>query len=67
MKAPAQNVKFANAGIGSFSHLAGVLVGQEIGAPLTQIPYRGAGPALNDLLSGVADLSSIARWSPRHW
>jgi tripartite-type tricarboxylate transporter receptor subunit TctC len=60
MKAPAQNVKFANAGIGSFSHLAGVLVGQEIGAPVTQIPYRGAGPALNDLLAGVADLSSIA-------
>ena len=59
-KVPAQNVKFANAGIGSFSHLAGVLVAQEIGAPLTQIPYRGAGPALNDLLAGVADLSSIA-------
>jgi tripartite-type tricarboxylate transporter receptor subunit TctC len=60
MKAPAQNAKFANAGIGSFSHLAGVLVGREIGAPLTQIPYRGAGPALNDLLAGVADLSSIS-------
>jgi tripartite-type tricarboxylate transporter receptor subunit TctC len=60
MKEPGQNVKFANAGIGSFSHLAGVLVAQEIGASVTQIPYRGAGPALNDLLAGVDDLSSIA-------
>jgi tripartite-type tricarboxylate transporter receptor subunit TctC len=60
MKEPGQNVKFANAGIGSFSHLAGVLVAQEIGASVTQIPYRGAGPALNDLLAGVDDLSSLA-------
>jgi tripartite-type tricarboxylate transporter receptor subunit TctC len=60
MKKPAQNTKIAHAGVGSFSHLAGVLLAQEIGATVTQIPYRGAGPALNDLLAGVADLSSIA-------
>ncbi len=60
MKAPEQNAKIAHAGVGSFGHLAGVLVAQEIGASVTQVPYRGAGPALNDLLAGVADLSSIA-------
>jgi len=60
MKEPGQNTRFAHAGVGSFSHLAGVLLAQEIGASVTQIPYRGAGPALNDLLAGVADLSSIA-------
>ena len=27
---------------------------------MTQVPYRGAGPALNDLLAAVADLSSIS-------
>jgi tripartite-type tricarboxylate transporter receptor subunit TctC len=60
MKEPNQNVKIAHAGVGSFGHLAGVLVAQEIGATVTQVPYRGAGPALNDLLAGVADLSSIS-------
>ena len=60
MKAPGQNTKIAHAGVGSFGHLAGVLVAQEIGATVTQVPYRGAGPALNDLLAGVVDLSSIS-------
>ena len=60
MKAPEQNAKIAHAGVGSFGHLAGVLVAQETGATVTHVPYRGAGPALNDLLGGVADLSSIA-------
>src|SRR5262245_35449427 len=58
MNDPAQNTKIAHAGVGSFGHLAGVLLAQEIGGTVTQIPYRGAGPALNDLLGGVADLSS---------
>jgi tripartite-type tricarboxylate transporter receptor subunit TctC len=58
MKAPGQNVKIAHPGVGSFGHLAGVLVAQEIGATVTQVPYRGAGPALNDLLAGQVDLSS---------
>jgi tripartite-type tricarboxylate transporter receptor subunit TctC len=60
MKAPGQNVKIAHPGVGSFGHLAGVLVAEEIGATVTHVPYRGAGPALNDLLAGVADLSSIS-------
>jgi tripartite-type tricarboxylate transporter receptor subunit TctC len=60
MKQPGQNTKIAHPGVGSFGHLAGVLVAQEIGATATQVPYRGAGPALNDLLANVADLSSIS-------
>jgi tripartite-type tricarboxylate transporter receptor subunit TctC len=60
MKEPGQNTKVAHAGVGSFGHLAGVLAVQEIGAPATQVPYRGAGPALNDLLAGVPDISSIS-------
>jgi tripartite-type tricarboxylate transporter receptor subunit TctC len=60
MKEPGQNAKIAHAGVGSFGHLAGVLLAQEMGATVTQVPYRGAGPALNDLLGGVADLSSIS-------
>ena len=58
MKAPGNNPKIAHAGVGSFGHLAGVLVAQELGVAATQVPYRGAGPALNDLLAGQVDMSS---------
>jgi tripartite-type tricarboxylate transporter receptor subunit TctC len=58
MKQPGQNTKMPHPGVGSFGHLAGVLVAQEIGATVTQIPYRGAGPALNDLLADHVDLMS---------
>ena len=58
MKAPGNSPKIAHAGVGSFGHLAGVLVAQELGVPATQVPYRGAGPALNDLLAGQVDMSS---------
>ena len=60
MKTPGQNIRVAHAGVGSFGHLAGVLVSQEIGADVIQVPYRGAGPALNDLLANEVDLSSIS-------
>ena len=56
MKEPGRNAKIAHAGVGSFSHLCGVLFAQEVGAKADQIPYRGAGPALNDLLAGEVDL-----------
>ena len=58
MKEPGQNTKIPHPGVGSFGHLAGVLLAQEIGGTVTHIPYRGAGPALNDLLAGHVDLSS---------
>ena len=58
IKEPGQNAKVAHPGVGSFGHLAGVLVAQELGATVTHVPYRGAGPALNDLLGGQVDLGS---------
>jgi tripartite-type tricarboxylate transporter receptor subunit TctC len=58
MKQPGHTTKMPHPGVGSFGHLAGVLVAQEIGATVTQIPYRGAGPALNDLLADHVDLMS---------
>ena len=60
MKEPGQNAKIAHAGVGSFAHLCGVLFAQEVGATVMQLPYRGAGPALNDLVAGHADLSCQA-------
>ena len=60
MKQPAQSIKVGHPGVGSFGHLADVLVMQELGATVTQVPYRGAGPALVDLLGGQVDLSIIS-------
>ncbi|HKF11724.1 MAG TPA: tripartite tricarboxylate transporter substrate-binding protein, partial [Xanthobacteraceae bacterium] len=40
MKEPGQDAKIAHPGVGSFGHLAGVLVAEEIGATVTQVPYR---------------------------
>jgi tripartite-type tricarboxylate transporter receptor subunit TctC len=60
MKEPGQNPKVAHAGVGSFGHLCGVLFVNEVGAAADQIPYRGGGPALNDLVAGHADLSCLS-------
>jgi tripartite-type tricarboxylate transporter receptor subunit TctC len=58
MKEPGRNAKVAHPGVGSFGHLAGLLVAEELGVAVTQVPYRGAGPALNDLLAGQVDMAS---------
>jgi tripartite-type tricarboxylate transporter receptor subunit TctC len=58
MKNPGRPVKIGHPGVGSYGHLAGVLIAQELGVKVTQVPYRGAGPALVDLLSGQVDLES---------
>jgi tripartite-type tricarboxylate transporter receptor subunit TctC len=59
MKEHGKSVKFGHPGVGSFGHLADTLMCQELGWKVTQVPYRGAGPALVDLLSGQVDLSII--------
>ena len=60
MKQPGQSIKVGHPGVGSFGHLADVLVMQELSVRATQVPYRGAGPALVDLLSGQVDLGPIS-------
>lgn len=47
---------FASAGSGTVHHLAGELFKIQTGTFITHIPYRGAGPAMNDLLAGQVDL-----------
>jgi len=59
MKQPGQTIRIGHPGVGSFGHLAEVLVFQQIGVKVTQVPYRGAGPALVDTLGGQVDLSPI--------
>src|SRR5262249_25314778 len=60
MKQAGPSIKFGHPGVGSFGHLADVLIMQELGTQVTQVPYRGAGPALVDLLAGQVDLSIIS-------
>ncbi len=54
-----QNTKatFGNAGIGSASHLCGMLFSTETQAPFTAVPYRGTGPSMNDLIGKQIDMS----------
>jgi tripartite-type tricarboxylate transporter receptor subunit TctC len=49
-------VTYGNAGIGSASHLCGMLFMSAIQTDLTTVPYRGTGPAMNDLTAGQIDL-----------
>src|SRR5215470_14328823 len=60
LKEPGQNIRIGHPGVGSFGHLGEVLIFQELGVKVTQVPYRGAGPALVDLLAGQVDLSPIS-------
>jgi tripartite-type tricarboxylate transporter receptor subunit TctC len=60
MKEPGQTIRVGHPGVGSFGHLAEVLIFQELGIKVTQVPYRGAGPALVDLLAGQVDLGPIS-------
>jgi tripartite-type tricarboxylate transporter receptor subunit TctC len=56
MKANKEKVNYAHAGIGSASHLCGLLLNAATGTQPTQIAYRGAGPAMNDMMSGQVDV-----------
>lgn len=56
VKANKDKVSLANAGIGAVSQLCGLLFASQIGVDLTTVPYKGAGPALNDLMGGQVDL-----------
>jgi tripartite-type tricarboxylate transporter receptor subunit TctC len=47
---------FGSSGTGSPHHLAGELLKARTGAPLIHVPYRGGGPALNDLMGGQISL-----------
>lgn len=49
-------LNYVSSGNGSIQHIAGELLGQMTGMRMTHIPYRGAGPAVQDLISGEVDL-----------
>jgi tripartite-type tricarboxylate transporter receptor subunit TctC len=52
IKSNKDKVSYANAGIGAASHLCGMLFMSAIQTDLLTVPYKGTGPAMNDLLGG---------------
>jgi tripartite-type tricarboxylate transporter receptor subunit TctC len=56
LKANPGNATAGTAGAGSGSHVAGVYFAKFAGVTLQYVPYRGTGPALNDLVAGQIDI-----------
>jgi tripartite-type tricarboxylate transporter receptor subunit TctC len=50
------SVRYASVGIGTLGHLAMTVLGKKAGVEITHVPYRGGGPAMNDVLGGHVDL-----------
>ncbi len=49
-------INIANAGVGSASHLCGLMLQSALKSHMTQVPYKGTGPAMTDLMGGQVDL-----------
>ena len=56
VKANADKLNLAHAGLGAVSHLCGMVFRQAVGVELQTVPYQGTAPALNALLGGQVDL-----------
>jgi tripartite-type tricarboxylate transporter receptor subunit TctC len=55
-KAKPDTLSYASPGVGSGLHLAGELFKQQAGVEILHVPYKGSGPALNDVLGGTVPL-----------
>ena len=54
-KANQDKMQFGSAGVGSGTHLPCVLLNLTLGIDVTHVPYRGAGPVMQDLIGGRID------------
>jgi tripartite-type tricarboxylate transporter receptor subunit TctC len=55
----ANRARLAHPGVGSSGHMGVTLLQRAIGAPADFIPYRGGGPALQDVMAGHVDITSV--------
>lgn len=55
-KANPGKLNFASSGAGSIQHIAGEMLQQQTATSLTHVPYKGASPAVQDLLGGNVDI-----------
>jgi tripartite-type tricarboxylate transporter receptor subunit TctC len=56
VKANAPKISLAHAGVGSASHLCGLMMQSALNVQMNDIPYKGTGPALTDLMGGQVDV-----------
>ena len=56
LKANPDKVTIGNAGQGSITHVAGLVFQNATGTQLQSVPYRGTGPAMQDLVAGQIDM-----------
>jgi len=59
LKARSQPTAFGTVGAGSAAHLVGLSLAQAIDARFDYVPYRGAAPAMQDLIGGEIDLTCL--------
>ena len=56
-KANQDHMQYASAGAGSGSHVCAILLDQLMGTHIAHVPYRGTGPAMQDLVAGRIDFT----------
>jgi tripartite-type tricarboxylate transporter receptor subunit TctC len=66
-KAKPGTINYASGGNGSSTHLAGELLKQVAGINVVHVPYRGSGPAMNDLIAGQVQMSFSGISSARQY
>jgi tripartite-type tricarboxylate transporter receptor subunit TctC len=56
IKTNKDKVLYAHAGVGSASHLCGLLLFSTLDVNVTNVPYKGSGPAMNDIMGGQVEI-----------
>jgi len=56
-KANPGKLSYASSGNGSLQHVTGAMIEQQAGITMTHVPYKGTGPAMQDLLGAQVDLT----------
>ena len=54
-----QPIRFSSGGIGTISHLSGEMLSRAVGFAGIHVPYKGGGPALNDVIGGQIEMTFI--------
>jgi hypothetical protein len=67
VKANSAKLQFGSTGAGTTTHLGCALLNAEIGVNVTHVPYRGGGPATNDLMGGQCGAAATPAVIPIVW